>query len=123
MLQDRKRGYERRACGHRRPLRRPPGGSCRDQSGRKPLPFLPANGWTHVAGGSAGLHPGRRVPPEVQAGEETEEERKAHLLGKDGRPRINWGFIGNMRVDTIAGMFSSEVVTWAIIVVAVTLGQ
>lgn len=56
-----------------------------------------------------------------QASEETEEEREAHLLGKDGRPRINWGFIRNMRIDTIAGMLSSEVVTWAIIVVAATV--
>jgi len=56
-----------------------------------------------------------------QASEETEEEREAHLLGKDGRPRINWGFIRNMRIDTIAGMFFSEVVTWAIIVVAATV--
>src|SRR5712691_3894333 len=31
-----------------------------------------------------------------QASEETEEEREAHLIGKDGRPRINWGFIRNM---------------------------
>jgi NRAMP (natural resistance-associated macrophage protein)-like metal ion transporter len=56
-----------------------------------------------------------------QASEETEEEREAHLLGKDGRPRINWGFIHNMRIDTIAGMFYSEVVTWAIIIVAATI--
>jgi len=56
-----------------------------------------------------------------QASEETEEEREAHLLGKDGRPRINWGFIRNMRIDTISGMFFSEVVTWAIIVVTSTV--
>jgi NRAMP (natural resistance-associated macrophage protein)-like metal ion transporter len=56
-----------------------------------------------------------------QAAEETEEEREAHLLGKDGRPRINWGFIRNMRIDTISGMFFSEVVTWAIIVVTATV--
>src|SRR5215470_228495 len=56
-----------------------------------------------------------------QASEETEEEREAHLLGKDGRPRINRGFIRNMRIDNFAGMLSSEVVTWAIIVVAATV--
>ncbi len=56
-----------------------------------------------------------------QASEETEEEREAHLIGKDGRPRINWGFIRNMRIDTISGMFFSEVVTWAIIVVTATV--
>ena len=56
-----------------------------------------------------------------QASEETEEEREGQLLGKDGRPRINWGFIRNMRIDTISGMFFSEVVTWAIIVVTATV--
>ncbi len=56
-----------------------------------------------------------------QASEETEEEREAHLLGKDGHPRINWGFIHNMRIDNFAGMFFSQVVTWAIIVVTATV--
>lgn len=56
-----------------------------------------------------------------QASEETEEEREAHLLDKDGRPRINWGFIRNIRIDTLFGMFFSEVVTWAIIVVTATV--
>ena len=56
-----------------------------------------------------------------QASEETEEEREAHLLGKDGHPRINWGFIRNMRIDNFAGMFFSQVVTWAIIVVTATV--
>src|SRR5260221_2730506 len=56
-----------------------------------------------------------------QASEETEEEREAHLLGKDGRPRINWGFIHNMRIDTLVGMCFSQVVTWAIIIVTATV--
>ncbi len=56
-----------------------------------------------------------------QTSEETEEERVAHLIGKDGRPRINWGFIHNMRVDTIVGMFFSQVVSWSIIVVGATV--
>ena len=56
-----------------------------------------------------------------QASEETEEEREAHLLGKDGRPRINWGFIRNMRIDNFAGMCFSQVVSWAIIVVTATV--
>jgi len=56
-----------------------------------------------------------------QASEETEEERAAHLIGKDGRPRINWGFIHNMRIDTLVGMLFSQVVTWAIIVVTATV--
>jgi NRAMP (natural resistance-associated macrophage protein)-like metal ion transporter len=41
-----------------------------------------------------------------QASEETEEERAAHLIGKDGRPRINWGMIKNMRVDNFTGCSS-----------------
>ncbi|HEX6478168.1 MAG TPA: divalent metal cation transporter [Ktedonobacteraceae bacterium] len=57
----------------------------------------------------------------LQASEETEEEREAHLVGKDGRPRINRGFIHDMRIDSFAGMFFSEVVTWAIIVVSATV--
>src|SRR5258708_12303276 len=56
-----------------------------------------------------------------QASEETEEERAADLNGKDGRPRINWGFIHNMRIDTLVGMLFSQVVTWAIIVVTATV--
>jgi len=56
-----------------------------------------------------------------QASEETEEERAAHLIGKDGRPRINWGFIHDMRIDTLVGMLFSQVVTWAIIVVTATV--
>lgn len=56
-----------------------------------------------------------------QTSEETEEEREAHLIGKDGRPRINWGFIHDMRVDTIVGMFFSQVVSWSIIVVGATV--
>src|SRR6266705_3356836 len=56
-----------------------------------------------------------------QASEETEEEREAHLIGKDGRPRINWQFIRNLRIDTLSGMLFSEVVTWAIIVVTATV--
>jgi Mn2+/Fe2+ NRAMP family transporter len=35
--------------------------------------------------------------------------------------RITWGFIRNMRIDTISGMFSSQAVSWAIIVVAATV--
>jgi Mn2+/Fe2+ NRAMP family transporter len=56
-----------------------------------------------------------------QASEETEEERAAQLIGKDGRPRINWGFIHNMRIDNLVGMFFSQVVSWSIIVVTGTV--
>lgn len=56
-----------------------------------------------------------------QASEEVEEERTAHLIGRDGIPRISWRFIHNLRIDTIVGMVFSEVATWSIIVVAATV--
>ena len=56
-----------------------------------------------------------------QASEETEEERLNHLLGKNGKPIINWHFIRNLRIDNFMGMLFSEIATWAIIVVAATV--
>lgn len=56
-----------------------------------------------------------------QASEETEEERAKHLMGADGKPRINWRFIRNLRLDTLIGMTFSEIGTWAIILVAATV--
>ncbi len=56
-----------------------------------------------------------------QASEETEEERLDHLMGKDGKPRINWRFIKNLRIDNFIGMLFSEVGTWSIIVVTATV--
>lgn len=56
-----------------------------------------------------------------QASQETEEERQAHLIGKDGRPHINRGHIRDMRIDNFSGMFFSEIVTWSIIVVTATV--
>lgn len=56
-----------------------------------------------------------------QASEEVEEERKAHLIGKDGIPRISWRFIRNLRIDTIVGMVFSQGATWSILVVAATI--
>jgi NRAMP (natural resistance-associated macrophage protein)-like metal ion transporter len=56
-----------------------------------------------------------------QASEETEEERTAHLLGKTGKPTINWKFIRNLRIDNFIGMLFSEIGTWSIIVVTATV--
>lgn len=56
-----------------------------------------------------------------QASEETEEERMAHLLGKNGKPLIGWGFIRNLRIDNFFGMLFSEIGTWSIIVVTATV--
>ena len=56
-----------------------------------------------------------------QASEETEEERLNHLLGRNGKPVINWKFIRNLRIDNFIGMFFSEIGTWSIIVVTATV--
>ena len=56
-----------------------------------------------------------------QASEETEEERSAHLMGKNGKPAINWKFIRNLRLDNFMGMLFSEIGTWSIIVVTATV--
>jgi len=56
-----------------------------------------------------------------QASEETEEERKARLLGKDGVPHITRQFMRQLRIDNLVGMVFSEVGTWAIIVVTATV--
>lgn len=56
-----------------------------------------------------------------QASEETEDERAAHLLARDGKPRINLLFIRNLRIDNFVGMLFSEVATWAIILVTATI--
>jgi NRAMP (natural resistance-associated macrophage protein)-like metal ion transporter len=56
-----------------------------------------------------------------QASEETEEERKAHLLGKDGVPHITRQFMHHLRIDNLLGMVLSEAGTWAIIVVTATV--
>ena len=56
-----------------------------------------------------------------QASEETEEERKEHLLVGNGIPNIGKKFIKNLRIDNFAGMLFSEIGTWSIIVVTATV--
>lgn len=56
-----------------------------------------------------------------QASEETEEERKEHLLTGNGKPHIGKKFIKNLRIDNFAGMLFSEIGTWSIIVVTATV--
>jgi NRAMP (natural resistance-associated macrophage protein)-like metal ion transporter len=56
-----------------------------------------------------------------QASEETEEERKDHLLVGNGIPNIGKKFIKNLRIDNFVGMLFSEVGTWSIIVVTATV--
>jgi NRAMP (natural resistance-associated macrophage protein)-like metal ion transporter len=56
-----------------------------------------------------------------EANEEVEEERARHLLARGGRPKISRRDLRNMRIDNFTGMFSSNVVTWCIIVTAATV--
>lgn len=56
-----------------------------------------------------------------QASEEVEEERAAHMIAKDGRPRLTTKFMRNLRIDNFVGMFFSNAATWCIIVVAATV--
>lgn len=57
-----------------------------------------------------------------EANEEVEEEQAKHL-GKtaDGKPKITKSAIRKMRIDNFIGMFSSEFVTWCIIVTTATV--
>jgi len=55
-----------------------------------------------------------------QASEEVEEEQANHLI-KNGRPMMTQKFMKTIRMDTIVGMFSSNLATWCIIVVAGTV--
>ena len=56
-----------------------------------------------------------------QASEETEEERKEHLLIGSEKPHIGKKFIKNLRIDNFVGMLFSEIGTWSIIVVTATV--
>ncbi len=55
-----------------------------------------------------------------EASEEVEEERRQHLLKKDG-PHIGRSFLHFLRVDNFPGMLSSQIATWCIIIVAATV--
>jgi NRAMP (natural resistance-associated macrophage protein)-like metal ion transporter len=55
-----------------------------------------------------------------EASEEVEESKEKHLL-HGGRPLISLARLKNMRIDNFAGMLSSEIATWSIIVVAATV--
>lgn len=56
-----------------------------------------------------------------QASQEVEEENQAGFLKYGGKPWMNKDFIRNLRLDNFAGMLSSEIGTWAIILVAATV--
>ncbi len=56
-----------------------------------------------------------------ESSEEVEEEKSRHLIGKQGKPSINDGFIKRLRLDNFLGMAFSNFATWSIIVVAATV--
>ncbi len=55
-----------------------------------------------------------------QASEEVEEERERHLI-KHNETHVTKSFLKSLRIDNFAGMLSSEIATWCIIVVAATV--
>lgn len=55
-----------------------------------------------------------------EASEEVEEERKKNLI-KKGKPHITKSFLKILRIDNFAGMLSSQITSWCIIVVAATV--
>jgi len=56
-----------------------------------------------------------------EASEEVEEARARHLLRARGRPKITSLDIRRMRLDNFIGMFSSNAITWCIIVTTATV--
>jgi len=55
-----------------------------------------------------------------EASQEVEEEKEKGLI-RDGKPRITWAHIRQMRIDNNAGMIISEITTWCILLVAATV--
>jgi len=55
-----------------------------------------------------------------EASEEVEEEREKHLI-KHGEAHVTKSFLKSLRIDNFAGMLSSEIATWCIIIVAATV--
>ena len=49
-----------------------------------------------------------------QASEEVEEEIAADRI-ENGKPRMSWHYLRNLRIDNALGMFFSEAITWFII--------
>ncbi|MFZ3354568.1 MAG: Nramp family divalent metal transporter [Xanthobacteraceae bacterium] len=56
-----------------------------------------------------------------EANQEVEEERERGLIRGQSKPKINWRDIRRMRIDNFAGMLSSNIVSWCIIVTAGTV--
>lgn len=56
-----------------------------------------------------------------EANEEVEEERERKLLRDNEAPKIDWRDIRRMRIDNFAGMFSSNAISWCIIVTAASV--
>jgi NRAMP (natural resistance-associated macrophage protein)-like metal ion transporter len=56
-----------------------------------------------------------------EASEEVEEEHEKHMIGRDGHAHPTKSFMRRLRLDNFAGMLSSEIATWCMIVVAATV--
>lgn len=56
-----------------------------------------------------------------EANQEVEEERARGVLGGPSGPKVDWHDIRRMRIDNFAGMFSSNAVSWCIIVTTATV--
>lgn len=56
-----------------------------------------------------------------EANQEVEEERERGSFRGRSAPRVGWRDIRRMRLDNFAGMFSSNVVSWCIIVTTATV--
>jgi Mn2+/Fe2+ NRAMP family transporter len=56
-----------------------------------------------------------------EANQEVEEERERGLIRGQSKPKISWRDIRRMRIDNFAGMLSSNIVSWCIIVTTGTV--
>ena len=56
-----------------------------------------------------------------EASEEVEEEKEKRMIHRDSTPTLTEKFMRNMRLDNLVGMLSTQIATWAIIVVAGTV--
>jgi Mn2+/Fe2+ NRAMP family transporter len=55
-----------------------------------------------------------------EASEEVEEEKSRHMI-RNGVPKVTQPFLKRMRIDNFAGMVSSQIAAWCVIVVAATV--
>jgi NRAMP (natural resistance-associated macrophage protein)-like metal ion transporter len=56
-----------------------------------------------------------------EASQEAEEDQEHRRVRRDGTVRVSRAILERMRIDNAAGMFTSQLITWSIIVVAATV--